>query len=451
MTSSSSAQPSEEMKLLNGFTYTFAQGEKVGIVGKNGAGKTTFLRLVIGEMEASSGDRSVSENVCFGYYDQRGLMTGKDVRVLDYVTEMVDLGQARSPQRFSLDEYGDKAAGGVVIPSQNEARRMLKRFSIPAASWNDRVMSLSGGERRRLQLLATLAKRPNFLLLDEPSNDLDILTLGALEEFLIEEFKGVLMVVSHDRFFMDRVVAGDRGSFLVFQGGGEVAHFKGTYTDYLTLEEQRAGQQAAESSPLPSEKYETLTGFQPTGKHFMFAAKPQAEGREEEAYVADPGREGGSLSMPQEALGGANAYTPEEKKARSPVFAEALPDFLVASEVADSNTEKRLSPKKAAAMAADMAKQAAEQKAAKKKAKPLNKKAAKKLADELEGIEALVEETEAEATKLEEEMTSCVDLKPRPTMKYRTELADRASKARRTADLTMERWLELEELVEAQK
>ena len=253
--------------LLENFSYEFARGERIGIVGANGAGKSTFLRAMVGAMPLAGGERVVGETVVFGYYDQLGLEAlASDVKVLDFVVEQVELGNDERKKQMKENgelTYGNSfgnsavdgggggsAINGLTVPSVATARTLLKQFAFPASRWNDNVARLSGGERRRLQLLSVLAKQPNVLILDEPTNDLDLQTLGVLEEYL-QLYDGVLVTVSHDRYFMDRVLTKTSdeatddapvpgGSLFVFEGDGKVRQFFGSYTEYLAFEEERA-------------------------------------------------------------------------------------------------------------------------------------------------------------------------------------------------------------------
>jgi len=251
-----------KLVLLDGLTYSFTKGERVGVVGRNGAGKTSFLRLLVGETPLTAGRRVVGETVRFGYYDQRGLeISGRErQRVLDYVVSQVKLGVDEKAgdggaAASLLAEFGANAVGlpsgggaapGASTVTVDVARQLLTKFAFPASRWQDEVQKLSGGERRRLQLLTCLAARPNVLVLDEPTNDLDIATLTVLEEYL-DDFQGVLVVVSHDHWFCDRVLSpppldeddpdsfdARRSSLLVFEGGGAVSRFNGVYSDYFT-------------------------------------------------------------------------------------------------------------------------------------------------------------------------------------------------------------------------
>lgn len=197
-----------DLKILDNFYYNFARYEKLGIVGKNGTGKSTFLKLLLGEVKPDSGRFDIGETVRFGYYRQEGLHFNEQMKVIDIVrdiAEEIELG------------------GGRKL----NASQFLQHFMFPPETQHNYVYKLSGGEKQRLHLCTVLIKNPNFLILDEPTNDLDIVTLNILEEYL-RAFKGCLIVVSHDRFFMDKVI----DHLLVFEGEGKVKDFPGNYTDY---------------------------------------------------------------------------------------------------------------------------------------------------------------------------------------------------------------------------
>ncbi len=194
--------------ILDDFTYTFAPGEKLGIVGINGVGKSTFIKLLQGLLPADSGNWNVGETVRFGYYSQDGISFDNNKRVIDAVTELaedIDLGQG---QRIAPMQY-------------------LQRFLFSPADQQKYIHTLSGGERCRLHLATVLMRQPNFLILDEPTNDLDIVTLGILEEYLAN-FKGCVIVVSHDRYFLDNIV----DHLFVMEGQGVIKDFPGNYSDY---------------------------------------------------------------------------------------------------------------------------------------------------------------------------------------------------------------------------
>lgn len=198
-------------KMLSDFSYDFNKGDKIGIVGRNGVGKSTFIRMLTGEQPYDSGKITAGDTVVFGTYDQMGIpFLDENQSVLEFVKERVENG-----------------SGGVMAEAPQEAMKMLKQFQFPRPRWNERVSMLSGGERRRLQLLSVLTKKPNFLILDEPTNDVDLDTLRALEGYL-EDYKGVLVIVSHDRSFTDQVT----DHLFVFEGNGVVKDYLGSLTDY---------------------------------------------------------------------------------------------------------------------------------------------------------------------------------------------------------------------------
>lgn len=209
--------------ILDRFTYTFARGEKVGLIGVNGVGKSTFIKLLQGLLPVDSGSWNVGETVRFGYYSQDGIAFNEEKKVIDAVTEIAD--------DIVLD-------GGAVRLSPMQ---FLQRFLFSPADQQKYIHTLSGGERCRLHLATVLMRQPNFLILDEPTNDLDIVTLGILEEYLTE-YKGCLIVISHDRYFLDNIV----DHLFVMQGNGVVKDFPGNYSDYRSWLDEQARQQAAE-------------------------------------------------------------------------------------------------------------------------------------------------------------------------------------------------------------
>jgi len=196
--------------LLDDFSYDFNAGDTIGIVGANGVGKSTFLSLVNGRQAPDSGKIIPGETVVFGVYDQMGITFDEDQRVMMFVKQRV----------LARD-------GSSMAEAPSEVNQLLEQFQFPKERWNERIRSLSGGERRRLQLLSVLTQRPNFLILDEPTNDVDLDTLAALEEYL-SEYKGVLVIVSHDRYFVDKVTE----HLFVFEGEGVVKDYLGSLTDY---------------------------------------------------------------------------------------------------------------------------------------------------------------------------------------------------------------------------
>jgi len=204
-----------EKIILKSFDYTFKRGEKIGIVGPNGVGKSTLLNIIMGRERFDSGKIQTGETVVFGYYTQQNLLLSEDKRVIEVVKEIADV--------FPL------ADGKNLSASQ-----MLQRFLFAPHSHYAYVSTLSGGEKRRLFLLTILMKNPNFLILDEPTNDLDILTLGVLEDFLAD-FPGCVLIVSHDRYFMDKLV----DHLFVFEGEGVVSDFPGNYSQWRAQKDEK--------------------------------------------------------------------------------------------------------------------------------------------------------------------------------------------------------------------
>lgn len=196
------------VQILKGFDYTFKTGERIGVVGKNGSGKSTFLNLITGLEQADSGKINVGDTIVFGYFSQQGLNIKEDKRVIEVVKDIADI---------------IPLADGTKVTASS----FLQLFQFTPDMQHTFVSKLSGGEKRRLHLLTVLMKNPNFLILDEPTNDLDLLTLNTLEEFLLS-YKGCLLIVSHDRYFMDKLV----NHLFVFEGDGEVRDYNGTYTEY---------------------------------------------------------------------------------------------------------------------------------------------------------------------------------------------------------------------------
>ncbi len=222
----------DEKTILKGFDYTFKRGERVGIVGKNGTGKSTFINMIQGLEAADSGKINIGDTVVFGNFSQQGLVIKEDFRVIEYVKNIAE--------NFPL------ADGGSLSAAQ-----FLNLFLFPPEQQYTYISKLSGGEKRRLHLLTILFRNPNFLILDEPTNDLDLPTLSVLENFLTE-FAGCLLIVSHDRYFMDRLV----DHLFVFEGQGVVTDFPGNYSQYREAEKLAdttvpVSQKRSEPAPLP--------------------------------------------------------------------------------------------------------------------------------------------------------------------------------------------------------
>ncbi len=204
-----------DLTILDDFSYTFARYEKMGIVGNNGTGKSTFIKMLMGIVPPDSGTIDVGETVRFGYYSQEGLQFDEQMKVIDVVREIAEVVELGNGQRLTASQF-------------------LQHFLFTPETQYNYVYKLSGGERRRLYLCTVLMRNPNFLVLDEPTNDLDIVTLQILEEYL-SHFKGCVIVVSHDRYFMDKVV----DHLLVFQGQGDIRDFPGNYSRYREWKEER--------------------------------------------------------------------------------------------------------------------------------------------------------------------------------------------------------------------
>ena len=221
-----------DLKILDHFNHTFQRKERVGIVGPNGVGKSTFLNILIGEIEADSGRREVGQTTKFGYYTQEEQKFDPNARVIDVVKDVAEVIQ-------------------LADGSQITASQLLNQFLFPPKMQFNVVGKLSGGERRRLQLLRVLMNNPNFLILDEPTNDLDLMTLNVLEDYL-ETFEGCLMVVSHDRYFMDRLT----DHLFVFEGDGKVRDFPGNYTDLREQGGLKTSKEKLQESKKPVEKLE---------------------------------------------------------------------------------------------------------------------------------------------------------------------------------------------------
>ena len=205
----------EDKVILDQFNYMFQRGERVGIIGKNGTGKSTFLDILTGKTGPESGKIIIGDTVKFGYYTQNGIKVKEDQKVIDVVRDFGDFIPLKKGKQIS-------------------AQQLLERFLFSRQKQYDFVEKLSGGERKRLYLCTVLIQNPNFLILDEPTNDLDIVTLNVLESFLLD-FPGCVIVVSHDRYFMDKVI----DHLLVFKGGGDVEDFPGNYSDYRTYEDSK--------------------------------------------------------------------------------------------------------------------------------------------------------------------------------------------------------------------
>ena len=240
--------------ILDDFTYTFARYEKVGIVGENGVGKSTFIKMLQGIVPQDSGEWNVGETVRFGYYSQEGLNLPEGKRVIDAITDITE---------------------DVVINGTTHYTPMqfLSRFLFSPADQQKYISTLSGGEMRRLHLAAVLITQPNFLILDEPTNDLDIMTLGILEEYL-RNFKGCVIVISHDRFFLDSIV----DHLFVMEGNGVIKDFPGNYTDYRDyLKEQKSAQAKEEQRQSSSDTQPQRRESAPRARRLTFKERKELE------------------------------------------------------------------------------------------------------------------------------------------------------------------------------
>ena len=217
---------SEEKVILKDFYYNFSRFEKMGIIGNNGSGKSTFIKLLLGIIQPDSGKFDIGDTVRFGYFSQEGLKFNEEQRVIDVISEIAD-----------FIDYG----GGKHIT----ASQLLQHFLFTPEQQYDYVYKLSGGERRKLYLCTILMRNPNFLVLDEPTNDLDIPTLQVLEEYL-QDFPGCVIIVSHDRYFMDKIV----DHLLVFQGNGVIQDFPGNYTEYREWSALKPKESKEKNQPL---------------------------------------------------------------------------------------------------------------------------------------------------------------------------------------------------------
>lgn len=270
-----------DLEILKGFDYTFSKGERVGVVGKNGIGKSTFLNIIQELETPTSGKVNVGDTVVFGNFSQTGLDVKQDFRVIEYVKSFAE--------SFPL------AKGGSISAAQ-----FLELFLFPPDKQYTYLSSLSGGEKKRLHLLTILFRNPNFLILDEPTNDLDLPTLAVLESFLTE-YQGCVMIVSHDRYFMDRLV----DHLFVFEGGGFVRDFPGNYTQYrIWLKEQETAKANGANSPTKAAIIEPAAPVAPTPpkKKMTFKEKHEFEKLEKEMPALEKEKEKLTAALSDETL-----------------------------------------------------------------------------------------------------------------------------------------------------
>ncbi len=220
----------DDLVILKDFEYSFNKGERIGIIGKNGVGKSTFLKIITGEEPVDSGEVETGQTIVYGHYKQSGIEIKEKERVIDVIKEIAEVIVLANGDTISVSQF-------------------LEHFMFDSKMQYTPVSKLSGGEKRRLGLMMVLIKNPNFLILDEPTNDLDLITLEKLEDFL-SNFGGCLIIVSHDRYFMDNLVE----HYFVFEGNGEVNDFNGTYSEYRALKaEQESGQKSGSSEKKKSD------------------------------------------------------------------------------------------------------------------------------------------------------------------------------------------------------
>lgn len=224
-----------DRELIKDFEYTFRRGDRIGVVGKNGMGKSTLLNMITGELQPDKGKISTGETVQFGYYKQTDLVFNENQRVIDIVKDVAEVVQLGTGETVTVGH-------------------LLQAFLFSPSKQYDFISKLSGGERRRLQLLLILIKQPNFLILDEPTNDLDIDSLNVLEEFLLN-FPGCLMIVSHDRYFLDRLVQ----HIFVFDGNGKISDFPGNYTELRDFQDEQEAEKKAAASNAPAKAAAPVT------------------------------------------------------------------------------------------------------------------------------------------------------------------------------------------------
>ncbi len=295
-----------DVKILDNFYYNFGRYEKMGIVGANGTGKSTFVKMLVGEQQPDSGTIDVGETVRFGYFSQQGMQFNEQMKVIDAVREIseeVDLGDGR---KMNVTAF-------------------LQQFLFSPEKQHDYVYKLSGGEKRRLYLCLVLMRNPNFLVLDEPTNDLDIVTLNVLEEYL-RNFKGCVIVVSHDRYFMDKVV----DHLLVFHGQARVQDFPGNYTDYRLYSEEKQRQErqqkaeadkaaqanAAESAPVKTSVHTRKLSFKEKTEYDQLSKEIEQLETEKKAIetgLSDGSIQGDDLVEKSQRMGAINDLLDEKE------------------------------------------------------------------------------------------------------------------------------------------
>lgn len=287
-----------DLKILDDFSYIFARYEKMGIVGNNGTGKSTFIKILMGEEKADSGTLDIGETVRFGYYSQEGLQFDEQMKVIDVVQAIAEVIELGNGKRLTASQF-------------------LQHFLFTPETQHSYVYKLSGGERRRLYLCTVLMRNPNFLVLDEPTNDLDIVTLNVLEEYL-RSFKGCVIVVSHDRYFMDKVV----DHLLVFNGQGDIRDFPGNYTQYREWKENRVHLEKKKEKQVSQPHEEKNVKIRQDGKRRMsFKEKREFEQLEQDIATLEAEKK-----VLEEALcsGGLSIDELTEKSKRLPLVSDLI-------------------------------------------------------------------------------------------------------------------------------
>ena len=295
-----------ELVIMKDFYYNFSRFEKMGIVGNNGTGKSTFIKMLLGQVEPDEGRIDIGDTVRFGYFSQEGLQFDEQQKVIDVITDIAD--------------YIDLGNGRHLSASQ-----FLQHFLFTPEQQHNYVYKLSGGERRKLYLCTVLMRNPNFLVLDEPTNDLDIVTLQILEEYL-QDFPGCVIVVSHDRYFMDKVV----DHLLVFKGNGEIKDFPGNYTQYREMgaSEDKLSARGEKNDKEPKKKAADLPATtpaqqapQPSRRKMTYKEKTEFERLEKEIAALEAEKKAIEAAL---CSGGLSIEELTEKSKRLPLLEEEL-------------------------------------------------------------------------------------------------------------------------------
>lgn len=265
----------DDIVILDDFSYQFLQGERIGILGKNGVGKSTFLKILLGEEPVDSGTIDTGETIVFGHYQQQGIKIDESKRVIEVIKEVAEVIELSNGDRITASQF-------------------LEHFMFPSKMQYTPVEKLSGGEKRRLGLMMVLIKNPNFLILDEPTNDLDLLTLNKLEDFL-QNFGGCLIIVSHDRFFMDKLV----DHYFVFEGQGKIEDFHGTYDEYReeVLAKLSEADVAKKSSSSPKKQPEKSVPKEEKSKKLSYKERKEYQKLEKEIAELEEKKSGIEVEM----------------------------------------------------------------------------------------------------------------------------------------------------------